>query len=197
MRHVDMTKSCWTARSWATEIKCWNYLAMASMKTQISQVSGKKEPLPSPSLIPNRGHVTLETGHLKHPKRALGRTISSFCLLKPFNVGLPSLKVHHPFFNHQKINWNFGVSNLNMWNIGNIWWSTASGWFRQRSIQRHCIVVRGVSSDIWKFQTNTCIRFLDIGIDMYSLKTAWDFVDCWQQCNQYRNVFFACFFVCV
>ena len=194
-----MTKTCWTARSWATKITCWNYLAMASMKIQISQVSGKKTP-PSPSFFPNGGHLTLEKGHLKRPKRSLGRNHLQFLLLKPFNVGLPSLKVHPPCLNHQKINWKMGLTiweGFQLENVkhGNIWWSIASGWFRKNIIQRHCIVVRVASSDIWrKFQTNTCIWFIDI--DMHICLERWQFVDCWQDCDEYQNDPFAFVFVC-
>lgn len=117
VRHVDMTKNCWTARSWATEIKSWHYLAMASMKIQISQ---------SPSFFPKWRSFNPWNRSLKNTQKGhSGRTISSFFPLKPFNVGLPSLKVHPPFFSHQKINWKWGwkrqfgrVSNLKMWSMG-------------------------------------------------------------------------------
>ena len=83
--------------------------------------------LPITQFLPKMEVISpLKTGHLKTQKKGhSGRTISSFFPLKPFNVGLPSLKVHPPFLNHQKINWKwswkrqFGrVSNLKMWNIG-------------------------------------------------------------------------------
>lgn len=194
-----MTKTCWTARSWATKITCWNYLAMASMKIQISQVSGKKNTTIT-QFLPKWRSFNPWKRSLKTPKKVTRKEPSPVSAVETLQCWVAFIESPPSMFEPSKNQLEMGLTIWEGFQLedvkhGNIWWSIASGWFRKNIIQRHCIVVRVASSDIWrKFQTNTCIWLIDI--DMHICLERWQFVDCWQDCDEYQNDPFAFVFVC-